>query len=602
MIKRENMVLTKNIILFVLVMGFSSTLLAQKPSWADYYKRQNLYPENEFLVGFVSGVNNNNKDDGKLKSVYEALAKDKLIQGIQVEIETNNSLNISNKNGKSDEEFLSKSISFSKANISGLTTKSYYDRKKKEVFAIAIVNKKELAYYYRNIIISGQEDIEQKLTEGKRYVKKGNKENALKSYYEAMPYLLKIDEARTLLIALNRKMYADISMDEINNLKIELINEIDSLQNPNNLNLSESAYFVAYGLFLQLGNIEGTISLDNFTYENTGLGSDFSSRWNQEFTSALVKTGSYEVENSENSKSFVVYGNYWKEGDLIKIVASVSRYNELIAVSKGSIPISWLKMENIDYLPEQIQLMKSLSTYKLKIVDAPSTIKLGNAIAKPIKIGVDGNDNGTIVSKEGIPIKYINTETGELVTTGLTNAAGISVAYLPAIQSSNPVLSIEASIDLATYLNIDRNSIYFVIASRQNPVLPISIDMTTEKPTIFIISEELLQNYPMDIKTLEPIVKESLSEKGYNFVDNKGDADYIINIDANTTTGSQYQGIYFAFLDINFSIKETLSGEEIYKTHLNQVKGGGGDYKRAGKKAYILGAEELKESILSSGF
>jgi len=583
-------------------MGFSSTLLAQKPSWTDYYKRQNLYPENEFLVGFVSGVNNNNKDDGKLKSVYEALAKDKLIQGIQVEIETNNSLNISNKNGKSDEEFLSKSISFSKANISGLTTKSYYDRKKKEVFAIAIVNKKELAYYYRNIIISGQEDIEQKLTEGKRYVKKGNKENALKSYYEAMPYLLKIDEARTLLIALNRKMYADISMDEINNLKIELINEIDSLQNPNNLNLSESAYFVAYGLFLQLGNIEGTISLDNFTYENTGLGSDFSSRWNQEFTSALVKTGSYEVENSENSKSFVVYGNYWKEGGLIKIVASVSRYNELIAVSKGSIPISWLKMENIDYLPEQIQLMKSLSTYKLKIVDAPSTIKLGNAIAKPIKIGVDGNDNGTIVSKEGIPIKYINTETGELVTTGLTNAAGISVAYLPAIQSSNPVLSIEASIDLATYLNIDRNSIYFVIASRQNPVLPISIDMTTEKPTIFIISDELLQNYPMDIKTLEPIVKETLAVKGYNFVDTKSNADYIIYINANTTTGSQYQGIYFAFLDINFSIKETLSGEEIYKTHLDQVKGGGGDYKRAGKKAYILGAEELKESILSSGF
>ena len=126
--------------------------------------------------------------------------------------------------------------------------------------------------------------------------------------------------------------------------------------------------------------------------------------------------------------------------------------------------------------------------------------------------------------------------------------------------------------------------------------------MTTEKPTIFIISDELLQNYPMDIKTLEPIVKETLAVKGYNFVDTKSNADYIIYINANTTTGSQYQGIYFAFLDINFSIKETLSGEEIYKTHLDQVKGGGGDYKRAGKKAYILGAEELKESILSSGF
>ena len=80
------------------------------------------------------------------------------------------------------------------------------------------------------------------------------------------------------------------------------------------------------------------------------------------------------------------------------------------------------------------------------------------------------------------------------------------------------------------------------------------------------------------------------------------DADYIININANTTTGSQYQGIYLAFLDVNYSLIETISGGEIYKTHLDQIKGGGGDYKRAGKKAYILGAEELKESIFNSGF
>ena len=154
-------------------------MVAQKPAWTDYYKRQNMYPEDQFLVGFVSGVNTNDEEAGKLKSVYEAMAKDKLIQMIQVEIETNNSLNISNVNGKSGEEFLSKSVSFSKANVSGLNTQSFYDRKKKEVFAIAYANKKELAFYYRNIIKSGQEDIEQKLSEGQHYVKKGDKENAL---------------------------------------------------------------------------------------------------------------------------------------------------------------------------------------------------------------------------------------------------------------------------------------------------------------------------------------------------------------------------------------------------------------------------------------
>jgi len=588
----------KKIILVAAVLGFSLASMAQKPSWTDYYSRQSMYPENDFLLGFVSGVNTNNEDAGKLKSVYEAMAKDKVIQSIQVEIETNNSLNISNTNGKSEEEFLSKSVSFSKANISGLTTKSYYDRKKKEVFAIAIVNKKELAFYYRNLIKSGKEDLTQKLIEGRKYVKKGDKENALRSFYEAMPVLSNIDEARALLIALNRKMYADIDMNKINSLKLELINEIDALLKPNDLNLSESAYFVAYGLFLQLGQIDGVLYMDNFTYENTGLSSIFSEKWNKEFISALVSAGKYNVKTGNGKPNqMIVYGNYWKEGELLKITASVAKNGSLIAVSKGSISLSWLEKENIEYLPEQISKMKALEGYQLLVKNTQKTIKLGMPSTIPIEIEVMDNSSGEGVTVEGIPVSLINTETGETLCASLSNEVGISTCYLPSIQTENTIFRIDASINLAEYLNIKKNSIYFVIASQQNPVMPVSIDFVTEKPTVFIQSKELIQGKPMDIKTLEPSVKEILVEKGYNFVDNEKDADFIITINANTTTGSEYERIYFAFLDINFSVIETSNGEEIYKTHLDQIKGGGSNYKKAGKKAYQLGAIKLREHI-----
>ncbi len=595
------MKMIKKIIFVVVVLGFSIATIAQKPAWTDYYNRQNMYPENEFLVGFVSGVNNTDDDAGKLKSVYESMAKDKVIQSIQVEIETNNSLNISNVNGKSEEEFLSKSVSFSKANISGLTTQSYYDRKKKEIYAIATVNKKELAFYYRNLIKSGKEDINQNLIEGRKYVKKGDKEKALKSFYEAMPVLSNIDEARALLIALNRKMYADIDMDEINRLKLELINEIDALLKPNDLSLSESAYFVAYGLFLQLGQIDGVIYMDNFTFENTGLSSSFSEKWNKEFTAALVSTGKYNVKiGNGKTNQPVVYGNYWKEGELLKITASVTKNGSLIAVSKGSVPLLWLEKENIEYLPEQINKMKALEGYQLLVENAPKTIKLGMPSVIPMEIEVMDNSSGEGIAVEGIPVSLINTETGETLCIALTNEMGISTFYLPSIQTENPVFRIDASIDLMEYLNIQKTSIYFVIASQQNPVMPISIDFVTEKPTVFIQSKEMIQGKPMDIKTLEPSVKETLAEKGYNFVDNENDADFIITINANTTTGSEYEGIYFAFLDVNFSVINTSNGEEIYKTHLDQIKGGGSNYKKAGKKAYLLGAEKIKESIIYS--
>lgn len=590
----------KKISLVIIIFGFSILLFGQNPAWTDYYNRQNMYPENEFLVGFVSGMDILENNAEKQKSVYESMAKDRLVQSIQVEIETNTSMSIANVNGSSDEEFLSKSISFSKANVNGLSIKSYYDRKKKEVYAIAFVNRKELAYYYYNLINTGENDIEQKLKEGRQYIKKGDKENALKSFYETMPVLMKIDEARALLIALDRKMYADINMDKINSLKLEIIEEKNSLLAPNNLSMSESAYFMAYGLFLQLGNINTPILLNNFGYENTELASSFTEIWNREFAAALILAGKYEVvdEKKSTANQLVAYGNYWEEGGFLKINASVSQNGELLAVSKGSIPLAWLNSENIDYTPEQIELMKTLGTYKLKVVKAPETIKLGKASTESIKIQIVNNVNENGVS--GIPVSYYEQKTDNIVCGDQTNETGIAECFLPAFQTENPIVTLSARINLADYLNISRNSVYYAIATRQNPVIPVSINLLTEKLTVFVQSTELIQGKSMGILTLEPIVKNSLAEKGYNFVDNEKDADFIIHIDANTTTGSKYQGIYFAFLDANVSIVDADSGEEIYKTHLDQVKGGGSDYKKAGKKAYTIGAKKLKENIVST--
>ena len=589
----------KKILLITFALLISVAAIAQKPAWADYYKRQQMYPVNKFLVGFVSGTNNNDEDAGKLKSVYEAMAKDKLIQGIQVEIESNNSLNISNTNGKSDEEFLSKSVSFSRANVSGLNTQSFYDRKKNEVYAIAFVNKKELAYYYFNLIESGKETIQQKLTEGRKYAKKGNKEEALRSFYEAMPVLNKMDEARVLLIALNRKMYADINIDEINRLKIDLINEIDSLAKPSDLNLSESAYFVAYGLFLQLGTLDETLFIESFSFENTALLSKFSEKWNNEFTAALVKVGNYETTSATTKiTQTVVTGNYWKEGDFIKVNASVSKNNQIIAVSKGSIPLAWLKSENIDFIPEQVKKMEVLANVKLKLKSAPETVKLGTAAMEAVKMKVLNDDKPV----QGISIAIINLDNGEKLCSSKTNDFGYSHCYLPPINTNKPMLMLEVGINLVEYLNIEKNSIYFAIATQQNPVNPVAINIATKKPTVFVRSEEKIQYYDVDIKTLEPAVKELLSEKSYNFVDKETDADFVVNIKANTTTGTYYQGIYFAYLDANVSVVDASTGEEIYKTHLDQIKGGGANYKKAAKKAYKTGAEKLKEMLEASFF
>jgi len=182
---------------FGLLIGWPQNSNAQLPAWTDYYKRAEMYPESEWITGFVSAVNSNNEDQGKMVEKYESMARDKVVQSIEVEIESQNDLTISNINGKSDEAFLSKSVSFSNAKINGLRTEHYYDKKKNEVYAFSYVNKKELAFYYKNLMAANQKKLEQKLKEGREFLKMGNKEEALRSFYEGMPMLAESDQAHT---------------------------------------------------------------------------------------------------------------------------------------------------------------------------------------------------------------------------------------------------------------------------------------------------------------------------------------------------------------------------------------------------------------------
>jgi len=582
--------------LFVVLL-FSTTLFAQQPAWTDYAKRNSMYPPAEYLVGFVSGENPQDEDPGKLMEKYESLARDKVVQSIQVSIESNNAMNISNVNGKSEEEFLSKSVSFSKANINGLRTGRYYDKKKKLVYAIAHVNIKQLISYYRNLLSSNLDELNQKLREGKSFVQMDDKENALRSFYEGMPLLSEIDEAQMLLIALNKKEYVDLYSKRVRDARLELNEEINKLQQSTELSLSETAYFVAYGLYIQLKDEKGALGIDFFTYENTGLNSEFSRRWNDELTDALLKAGLNNVRNLSEAVANAneVGGNYWTEGAALRIHARVLRDGDLLAVSEGSIPLSWLKQEDVDYLPPQLEKVRELDNVHLQALNPMGSFKIGKAMDQPLKVQVMLKKDGIQKPLPNVPLQFIEKQSGRVLCKGRSNDNGVAKGFLPAIQFDEPVLEIEAIVDVADFADLDTNTVFY--AMYQNNMLPAGFELTATYQTFYIASEELLLNRTMDIKTIEPVIKQYLADQGYHFTDNPNEADYRIQIKASTTAGTYYSGIYFTYIDANLSIKDNGSGDEVFKTHIDQAKGGGANYTKAGKKAYTIAAAKLKESL-----
>ena len=584
---------------FILMLVFPAALTAQQPAWVDYARRNSMYPQSEYITGFVSANNTGNEDPGKLKEKYEEMAKAKVVQSIQVNIETNSSLELSNVNGKSDETFRSNTVSVSSATVTGLNVESYYDRKKNDVYAFAYVNRKELAYYNRKLISSNLEKIDQKLKEGRKYLDAGDKQNALKSFYEGMPLVAEAEQAQWLLLAIDPKQFVSDDMDKIRNLKIELNKEITRLQHSKELNLGETAYFVAYGLSLQLGEQKSPLALGRLTYENTGLTSDFSDKWNTEIKNALVKAGNYQIKdlNGASNDPVKIKGNYWKEGDQLRIHVQALKFNKLVAAAEGEIPLSWVNAEKIKYVPLSVEKIGLLKHVKLQEIDAPDSVKIGKRSAKPVQVRVLLEKGEMTIPMENVPVVF-STSGGKTIARGVSNSNGVVKAFIEAEGIPEGKTEIAGQVDLAGWAKLDTNSAYYVTAVKNNPVTPVTFTVRFVPRTYYVTSEETLNNRPVQIKTIEPEIKNRLAAKGYHFVKNNQQADYEISIKAANTTGTSYQGIYFAYVDATLSVTDNASGDEVFKTSVEQVKGAGQNIKKAAKNALITTSGKLAEKLM----
>ena len=284
------------------------------------------------------------------------------------------------------------------------------------------------------------------------------------------------------------------------------------------------------------------------------------------------------------------------------IHARAARGGELLAVSEGSIPLAWLKSEHIRFIPLQIEKIALLDQIKLKAINPHQTEKRGKASSIPLEVKVIATKYGALQPFPNIPVIFVSKQTGEILCKGNSDEYGMAQGFLPALSTQAPIVEIDAQIDLAAFTGLDPTSALYVIVEQQNPILPATFQVTLEQQVIFIESHELIGGSPVEITTIEPVIKHDLASKGYSFTTHPAEADYMIRINASATTGNSYNGIYFVYVDANLSIVDQVTGKEVFKTHVSQVKGGGSDYKKAGKKAYVSAANQLKEKIQASGF
>lgn len=344
------------------------------PKWTNAALRESMYPESSYLLGFSSEVNHSNQDPAELLQRLEKYAKDQLVENIQVEIKSQSTLNIKNVNTVTQEEFKRTSSSFSKAQLAGLKTENYYDKKAKAGYVIAYVSKLETIGLYENNILALLEQVKNNLELAQNRIVQKNNQDALKNLFSCQTLVRQIEEAQTILMIVQGNFNApNLKFSEVQKLRLELDDKLGSIRNNQQFSIDDAAFFLVSGLQSQNPTLDQPVRVMNFTFQETPIGSPFSRRLASNLEQKMVQVAGYKVANTaQGENAYILTGTYWKEADRIKII-SILR-DQATSRALGSvecyIPIQSLSAIGVEFMPENYQNalsnMEALSKNEIK--------------------------------------------------------------------------------------------------------------------------------------------------------------------------------------------------------------------------------------------
>jgi hypothetical protein len=356
------------LISFVVIFALNCSLLHAQiaPGWIKYENRQAFYPDRTHLSGFSSETNYNDIAENELIEKCKENAKKALVESVHISIKSMTvtgigSLNSGN-NPETYEYIKHSSVSYSNVDIAGLVSETFYDKKKKVAYAFTYVKKEDLISYYKQKTDSRLRNIEQMYQFSEESKKSGQNQKAFEKLLESLPVFREVEEAQSILASLGVFDENSIQSKKTLELKSKVDSSIDLINNSTKNNLSDLAYFIANGLKVQKPELKGTISLSNFNYQDTKMGSPFAKRLHNELEQKLVSHAKYTIKSQDidasgqNAKNFnyLITGTYWQEDNDIKVIVVLRDFvtGKAEASMESRISKDYCKSNSIEFLPE----------------------------------------------------------------------------------------------------------------------------------------------------------------------------------------------------------------------------------------------------------
>lgn len=579
---------------------------AQAPVWVQENQRNLRYPSSTYLTGFSVAKNTLNEAGDEFMNKLVEVARTELINSIYTNLQSLSSLNIENKNTQTNEVYRLRTASFSKASISGMEVKKYYDPTNRTAFAFAYARKAEVVEYNQRLINEYKSGIEAAIQRGQSFQSAGNAQQALKAFYEGLTILRNVETAQSVLLALNVDMSQLPHRESFNQYSVSLNQEIENLQKSDHLKLDDAAYFLAYGLFIQLGKMEQSLLIQPLTYENKGFESPFSQQLSTILKNQLIEAGQYTVRESfekNQSDHLLIKGSYWKDGEKIRIITLAEDAGEgaIRASAEAAIPLRQLPQDGQGIVPPVLQKVEQLQNARLTALNPRIEGKVHQMERSPAKVQLVNTVDQTPLAD--IPVAFTATESGQVLARARTNQEGVASGVLLQMKASGNIQFVEALVDIPTYLQLSEEDPRLATIKAAIPPEKARFMLKVGGLAVQLEANEVdARGRNMPTPILGPKVKNTLISNGYTFTEDYSQADLYINIQAVAKDGKSFGGLFFSYVDATISVVDLQSGKEIYSNAFENIKGGAGSFEQATTKAFQSIAEtvttDLKEKLI----
>ena len=255
----------------------------------------------------------------------------------------------------------------------------------------------------------------------------------------------------------------------------------------------------------------------------------------------------------------------------------------------------WDDQGSIIYLDNTLyQEMKSmLNSVELLASETEIELNAGNKFKDEMNVLVTSNGNPL----SGLQLEY-KYDNGKFRNTyqAKTDLAGTIRVNIHDANLNNGNNQVEVALDKEDLKPSDMDKKLldplFESVRAQTVVVPIR----TIKPRILIMAEEKNLGTVLGTQRIADPLREKLREQGFVFASSTGDADYIIELSADTKQGGTSQGFHVSYLEMNYTLKDE-DGNVLLQNSESNIKGLQLNFEAAGLEAYKKAERRMEREI-----